>query len=59
MCCRVQGTLSKFPAHLPDPYTDAHVEFTPDGLYKGNRRRPFVTYKNITRSAKQGKTLQE
>jgi hypothetical protein len=47
-----QKTFSKYPEYVSDPYIDAHVEYTQDGLYKGNsRRRPFVTYQNKTRTA--------
>ena len=45
----LKGTIGSFPVHQPDPYGA-----------KGDislNRRGFVTYKNITRVARQGKSL--
>ena len=56
MMCLQKG-MSRVEEYMSDPYTDAHVEYTMDGLYKGDKRRPFITYKNKTRSAVQDKSM--
>jgi hypothetical protein len=53
----VKGTLSRFPPHVKDPYGEEHVGYTLPGRFRGRIRRPFVTYKNITRTAAQDKSL--
>lgn len=46
----LHGTLGSFPSAIPDPYDDAPA-------MGSLPRRGFVTYKNITRVARQGKSL--
>lgn len=52
-----QGTFSKHAEHMEDPYTGEHVKYTAAGVHVGNKRRPFITYQNKTRTAAHGKSM--
>ena len=51
-----RGTFSEAP-YAHDPYTGEHVKYTAHGLYKGRQKKGLVTYKNITRIARQNKSV--